>query len=306
MYAGCHTYAALVSRDRYGSDVLSPGWQKAGKPVSVDLPLRRGLVLEDPSSGYVGEVIRWENGLVVLEDRKGKRRSFPIGPGFWYEGKPVTLRLPSPAPAPTIRRTASGSIAAPSDTRAKVALPSRIYVEGRHDAELVEKIWGDDLRDVGVVVELLDGVDELPAVVAQFRPEATRRLGVLVDHLVAGSKETRIAEQVARAPGGRHVLVLGHPYVDVWQAVKPARVGLSRWPDIPRDVEWKHGICDVLGLPHDDQADIAAAWRQILGRVNSWRDLELPLLTVVEQLIDFVTADGTGEPFGSSCAALDG
>ena len=280
-----------MSQDRYGNDVLSPGWQKAGKPVSLDVPLRRGLVLEDPTSGYVGEVIRWENGLVVLEDRRGRRRSFPIGPGFWYEGKAVTLRLPSRTPAPTIRKTASGSIAAPTDTRAKVALPSRIYVEGRHDAELVEKIWGDDLRDVGVVVELLDGVDELPRVVAEFAPQATRRLGVLVDHLVPGSKESRIASSVAAQPGGRHVLVLGHPYVDIWQAVKPARVGLVRWPEIPRDVEWKHGICEVLGLPHADQADIAAAWRQILGRVDSWRDLELPLLTVVERLIDFVTVD---------------
>ena len=67
-------------------------------------------------------------------------------------------------------------------------------------------------------------------------------------------------------------------------------MGLARWPDVSRDVEWKHGICQVLGLPHDDQADIAAAWRKILARVNSWRDLEQPLLNVVEQLIDFVTA----------------
>ena len=269
---------------------LDPGLAEGGKPVAVDLPLQRGLVLEDPSSGFVGAVVRWENGLVVLEDRKGRRRSFPIGPGCWYEGKPVTLQLPATAPAQTVRRTASGSIAAPGSTRAKVALPSRIFVEGRHDAELVEKIWGDDLRDVGVVVELLNGVDELPEIVAEFGPEPKRRLGVLVDHLVPGSKERRIADRVAQQPAGRHVLVLGHPYIDIWQAVKPARVGLARWPDIPRDVEWKHGICEVLGLPHDNQADIAAAWRKILGRVNSWRDLEQPLLNVVEQLIDFVTA----------------
>ncbi len=280
-----------MAHDRYRGDVLTPGWQKAGKPVSADLPLSRGLVVEDPTSGFVGAVQRWENGLVVLEDRKGHRRSFPVGPGFWYEGRPVTLVLQAVEPATTSRRTASGSVAAPAATRAKVALPSRIFVEGRHDAELVEKIWGDDLRDVGVVVELLNGVDELPGVVAEFHPEPSRRLGVLVDHLVAGSKESRIAGQVTKLPGGQHVLVLGHPYVDIWQAVKPARVGLARWPDIPRDIEWKHGICEVLRLPHDDQADIAAAWLKILARVNSWRDLEQPLLNVVEQLIDFVTAD---------------
>ena len=71
----------------------------------------------------------------------------------------------------------------------------------------------------------------------------------------------------------------------------PERVGLKRWPDIPRDVEWKAGICEVLRLPHAEQADIARAWQAILATVRSWSDLERPLLTCVEQLIDFVTAD---------------
>jgi hypothetical protein len=173
--------------------------------------------------------------------------------------------------------------------RAKTALASRIYVEGRHDAELVEKIWGDDLRHVGVVVEYLGGIDDLPGIVADFAPGEGRRLGVLVDHLVSGSKESRIADEVRSGPGRGHVLVLGHPYIDIWQAVKPARVGLAAWPDVPRTVEWKHGICAALGLPHRDQADLAAAWKAILNRVGSWDDLERPLLTVVEQLIDFVT-----------------
>ena len=60
--------------------------------------------------------------------------------------------------APT--RTASGSVAVPG-TKARVARASRIFVEGRHDAELVEKVWGDDLRIEGVVVEYLEGVDDL-------------------------------------------------------------------------------------------------------------------------------------------------
>jgi len=173
--------------------------------------------------------------------------------------------------------------------RAKTALASRIYVEGRHDAELVEKIWGDDLRHVGVVVEYLGGIDDLPGIVANFAPGEGRRLGVLVDHLVPGSKESRIADRVRKGAGSGHVLVLGHPYVDIWQAVKPARLGLAGWPDVPRTVEWKHGICAALGLPHKDQADLAGAWRMILDQVRSWDDLERPLLTVVEQLIDFVT-----------------
>ncbi len=293
-------YAAPVTRsaNRYGSDVLAAGWQRPATPASADLVVSAGLVVEDPTSGFCGAVVRCENGLVVLEDRRGKRRSFPLGPGFWYEGAPVRLLPPAaPTRAHGSRRTASGSVASPGE-RAKVALPSRIYVEGRHDAELVEKVWGDDLRHVGVVVEHLGGIDDLPAIVAEFAPAVGRRLGVLADHLVPGSKESRIAERVAQGSHRAYVAVLGHPYVDIWQAVKPVRVGLATWPEVPRHVEWKHGACAALGLPHADQADIAAAWQQILARVRTWSDLERPLLTAVEQLIDFVTQD---EPHALTC-----
>ncbi len=123
----------------------------------------------------------------------------------------------------------------------------------------------------------------------EFAPDRDRRIGVLVDHLVAGSKESRIADAVTSGPYREFVLVVGHPYIDIWQAVKPARVGLESWPSIPRSIEWKHGICDALGWPHEDQADIAQAWQRILGRVDSYADLEPVLLGRVEQLIDFVT-----------------
>jgi hypothetical protein len=176
------------------------------------------------------------------------------------------------------------------DARARVARGSRIFVEGRHDAELVEKVWGDDLRIEGVVVEYLAGVDDLAGHLADFRPGPGRRVGVLVDHLVAGSKESRIAQAAMRGPYAAHVLVVGHPYVDVWQSVRPSRLGLDAWPTIPRDVEWKKGICRHLGWPHADQADIATAWRRILGTVRSYQDLEPALLGRVEELIDFVTA----------------
>jgi DUF3097 family protein len=279
----------VTSTSRYSHDVLASGWQSAGRPTSTDLVVEVGLVLEDATSGFCGAVLRWERGLVVLEDRHGKQRTFALGAGFWYEGSPVVLKAPPRARAvPT--RTASGSVAGPTG-RAKTALASRIYVEGRHDAELVEKIWGDDLRHVGVVVEYLGGIDDLPGIVADFAPGEGRRLGVLVDHLVPRSKESRIADRVRSGTGRSHVLVLGHPYVDIWQAVKPARLGLASWPEVPRTVEWKHGICAALELPHRDQTDLAAAWRMILAQVRSWDDLEHPLLTVVEQLIDFVTED---------------
>ncbi|HYP44073.1 MAG TPA: DUF3097 domain-containing protein [Propionibacteriaceae bacterium] len=276
--------------DRYARDVLLPGWQQSRRTASTDLVFVAGLVVEDATSAFCGAVVRCENGIVVLEDRRGQRRSFPLGGGFLYEGRPVVGRAPSRQAPAVPTRTASGSVATPGQ-RARVALPSRIYVEGRHDAELVEKVWGDDLRHSGVVVEYLGGIDDLPGVVAEFAPNRGRRLGVLVDHLVPGSKESRIAAEVAGGQGGRYVMVTGHPYVDIWQAVQPSRLGLTSWPDVPRHVEWKHGICAALGLPHADQADIASAWRLILSRVTTWTDLEPELLGRVEELIDFVTAD---------------
>jgi len=243
------------------------------------------MVLEDPSSGFVGAVVRIENGLIVLEDRRGKRRSFPLGPGLWLEGTPVAVTAPRRVTASGRSHTASGSRT--STATAKVALPSRIYVEGRHDAELVEQVWGDDLRHVGVVVEYLGGIDDLPDVVAAFNPQQGRRLGVLVDHLVQGSKESRIVERL----NNPWLLVTGHRFVDIWTAVKPSVLGLNAWPDIPRGQDYKQGLCRALGWPAGSQADTAAAWRRIRSAVGSWRDLDPALLTEVEKLIDFVTAD---------------
>lgn len=275
--------------DRYGSDVLSGDWRKPPRGRTTDLPVELGQVVEDATTGRVGAVVEIDArmGMVILEDRHGARRSAPLGPGYLVDGKPVALRPPVARPeSGGPARTASGSIAVRQE-RARVALPSRLWVEGRHDAELVEKVWGDDLRVEGVAVEFLGGVDNLKAEVDAFDPGPGRRLGVLVDHLVTGSKEWHIAKSMAREP---HVLVVGHPYVDVWQTVKPQRLGLDAWPVIPRGTDWKHGICEALGWPHADQADLARAWKQILGRVTSWTDLEPVFLGRVEELIDFVTA----------------
>ncbi|WP_193043079.1 DUF3097 domain-containing protein [Mycolicibacterium baixiangningiae] len=274
--------------DRYGRDVLARNPHAPKRVRSTEQPVEAGMVVEDAQSGYVGAVVRVETGRVELEDRHGRVRAFPLGPGFLLDGRPVILTAPRRAPA-AAARTASGSVAV-AGARAKVALASRIYVEGRHDAELVEQVWGDDLRIEGVVVEYLGGVDDLTAIVEEFRPGPGRRLGVLVDHLVTGSKESRIAEAVRRGPYGAHTLVVGHPFIDIWQAVKPARLNMAAWPSVPRGVDWKHGVCAALGWPHDSQADIARAWQRIRGSVRDWTDLEPELIGRVEELIDFVTA----------------
>jgi hypothetical protein len=274
--------------------VLAGGGRRKPGPGRREVPkveAERGLVVEDSEGRFCGAVVGYEKGAVTLEDRHGRQRVFPLAPAaFLLEGQPVTLVPPTPAAASGVRgptRTASGSVAAPAAerARAKVARASRIYVEGKHDAELVEKIWGDDLRDVGVVVEYLEGIDDLPAIVRSFSPAPGRRLGVLVDHLVAGSKETRIAASV-RSPD---VLIVGHPFIDIWAAVRPAAVGITAWPDVPPGQPWKEGVLRALGWP----PEVPAAWPRILRSVTSYADLEPELLGRVEELIDFVTMPGS-------------
>jgi len=264
----------------YDGDVLAGDWRRRRTVPEVDA--ERELVVEDVDSGFCGAVVGFDSGAVVLEDRRGRRRNFPLAPAaFLLDGQTVTLRKPAAAvPAQAARRrTASGSTAL-DGVRAQVAKASRIWVEGIHDAALVERIWGDDLRVEGVVVEPLDGIDALAAEVRAFDPGPGRRLGVLVDHLVPGSKESRIVAAV----NSPHVLVTGHPYVDVWQAVKPERLGIRSWPVVPPGRPWKEGVCAALGV-----ADPAAMWRHILSRVDSFRDVETPLIGAMERLIDFVT-----------------
>ncbi|HWO62596.1 MAG TPA: DUF3097 family protein, partial [Umezawaea sp.] len=244
----------------YGRDVLANRKRKTVPELTAD----PGLVVEDPVTGFCGAVVRFEYGNVVLEDRHGREKLFALRPaGFLVDGKPVTLTRPMPsttAKAPV--RSASGSVKV-AGLRARTARDSRIWVEGVHDAELVERVWGHDLRVEGVVVEVLDGIDDLAAVVRDVAPGPGRRMGVLVDHLVAGTKEWHVVEE-ARAvrPFADHLLVVGHPYVDVWQSVRPERLGMDAWPVVPRGTSWKAGIARHLGWPHDSPADLGLAWRR--------------------------------------------
>jgi hypothetical protein len=266
-------------RGVFGSD----GSRTVVRRAVPDVPAEPGLVVETPDTGmgagFCGAVVSVNVREVTLEDRHGRRRVCPLQPAaFLVEGVTSTLVVPPRAPAGPVR-SASGSVAV-TNHRARTARAARIWVEGIHDAALVETVWGHDLRVEGVVVEPMHGMDDLAAAVADFAPGPQRRLGILVDHLVTGSKETRAAHAVA----GPHVLVTGHPYVDVWEAVKPSVLGIRAWPRVPRGTDWKTGVCDALrwGEPADGA-------RRVLGSVRSFRDLETPLIGAVEQLIDFVT-----------------
>lgn len=292
-----------MSHDRYSDDVLAGDWRRPPRGRSQEVAAEPGLVVEDVETGWCGAVVHVEKAggvhVVHLEDRHGRQRGFPLGPGFLLDGMPVVLTPPVAAAGAALAqaraaaaRTASGSVAVP-DSRARVASGSRIWVEGKHDAELVEKVWGHDLRVEGIVVEPLHGADDLVAAVQAFGPGPDARLGVLLDHLVPGSKETRLADEVTRrwAP---HVAVLGHPYVDVWAAVRPERVGLRAWPEVPRGQDWKTGVMAATGWPDD----VPAAWARILGSVRSYADLEPALLARVEALVDHLTTSPTTPPRG--------
>lgn len=268
--------------DPYPGDILS-GHARSRPREYPKVPAEPGLVVEVRGEDYVGAVVGWERTydgeFVRLEDRRGVKRLFQlVTGGFLIDGQPVTLVRHLPPKQPVTRRSNSGSRRV-ENVEAKVAAPSRIWVEGVHDAAIVEKVWGHDLRVEGVVVEYLEGLDNLESRLAEFGPGKGRRVGVLADHLVEGSKETRMTRTV-----GEHVLVTGHPYIDIWAAVKPQAVGIRAWPDVPYGEDWKTGVCRRLGW-----SDPREGWNRVYSAVSSFRDLDSTLIGAVERLVDFVT-----------------
>ena len=266
----------------YERDILDEFAERRKGPAYDEVVVQMGMLVEDRASGFCGDVVKITIEAVTLRDRRNQFRHFTWKPGaFLIDGRAVTLiraaaSTLSSSAAPTT--TNSGSVAVARAPRAKVARAARIWVEGKHDAELLEHVWGDDLRDLGIVVEPMHGIDDLAGAVRDFAPSAQRRLGVLVDHLVAGSKESRIAATV-RSP---HVLITGHPFVDVWAGVRPKVLGLREWPEVPRGQSWKHGLCEALGT------DLGTFWPRLRNRVNTYADLRPELVGAVERLIDFV------------------
>ena len=263
----------------YDRDILDEMADARRRPTYPEVDVAVGMVVEDRASGFCGDVVRWSSEAVTLRDRRQHQRHFAWkAGGFLLEGRAVTLRRPVAGRAPGPAITASGSIGSAARPAA-VAAASRIWVEGRHDAELVEHVWGDDLRELAIVIEPMHGIDDLAAAVGAFGPAAGRRLGVLVDHLVAGSKESRLAASVTHP----HLLVAGHPFVDVWAGIRPGVLGLEAWPDVPRGVPWKEGMCRALGT------DPSTFWPRLRNRVRTYADLRPELVNAVERLIDFVT-----------------
>jgi hypothetical protein len=260
-------------------DILDEFEQQRRAPAYRSVPATIGLLVEDRSSGFCGDVVDVDARAVVLRDRNGKRREFLFKPGgFLIDGTPVTLVRPKVIASAVTATTNSGSVRSTARVTARTAVASRIWVEGRHDAELVEHVWGDDLRELGIVVEPMHGLDHVVDMVREFEPGPHRKLGILVDHLVPGSKEDRLARQVA----GDFVLVTGHPFVDVWAGVWPRVMGLQEWPDVPRGQPWKEGMSAALGT------DVKGFWPLLRNKVHTFADLRPELVGAVERLIDFV------------------
>ena len=282
--------------NRYAKDVLAQGWQQQAKKVVPEIALERGMVLEDATTGFCGAVTRWENGLVVLEGRDDKRRSFPIGHGLLLEGKPVAVTVPPRRPAGcggwrdhrAGRRRARSPVRpsgprwhCPAGSTSRVGTtPSWSRRSGA--TTCATSAWWSSSWTASTTSL---------TIVAEFRPERGRRLGVLADHLVPGSKESRIAAGVAKGPYGAYVLVAGHPFIDIWQAVKPADWGCRRGPTCraaptSSTAPARRWVGRTATKPTSG-APGSGSW----PTSTSWSDLERGLLTPVEQLIDFVTQD---------------
>lgn len=246
------------------------------------VPAKLGLALLHRPSGRRGRVSRFTGDVVEITDSAGRQHTFRNRPGaFAVAGDTVSLVAPTAAVTPTTKMSAAGAVIDVNQS-ARVARASRLWVEGDHDARLVERIWGDELREMAVVVEPLGGLDNLAEQVAEFEPGPGRSLVVLADHLVEGTKETRIAEAVT----SRHVIVVGHPYVDVWQCVRAKSLGIDAWPEIPMGTDWKTGVCDTLGW-----GTPAEGWRRVLGAAESFADLDPALINALERALDHFASE---------------
>ena len=255
--------------------------RKPATPTYPTQPATLGEVVEVLADGYVGAIVShektYDGDFIRLENNQGKTRLFKLRPGaFLVDGIRTTLTKPQPAARP--QRSNSGSTRVVNAPQKSPPHPASGW-KACTTLLLSKKIWGHDLRVEGVVVEYLEGLDNLPHRLAEFRPAQGRRVGVLADHLVAGSKETRLTDQV-----GEHVFVTGHPYIDIWAAVKPERLGIRAWPEIPRGEDWKTGVCARLGWANPQEG-----WNRVYRAVSTYKDIDSTLIGAVERLVDFVT-----------------
>ena len=246
-----------------------------------------GIRVLHRASGFTGTLVALEGDDVVLRGHTGLERRYQNVPGtFAVEGTPTHLVSPRrarrrrAARSPKDVRTASGSRAvdgrAGPGRRAPAASGWRASTTPNSSSGCGATIsasrasWSN-----GSTVPTT-----WPPRCARSAPRATAASACCSTTSCPG----------ARKPGWRraiddpHVLVTGTPFVDVWEAVRPAAVGIRAWPVVPKGQNWKDGVCAALGVD-----DPRTMWRRILAAVSDWKQLEQPFVAAVEQLIDFVT-----------------
>ena len=254
----------------------------SSRGTSPNSPATTDVVAEDPLSGFCGAVVACTSTAVTLEDRAGRRRLFPLTSGaFLVDGRQVTLVRPRPAAAGTgaVRvRLQGGDGCAGQDGQGGADLGRR--------ASMMRPWWngsgGTTCGSRASSSSRSTGWTTCRRPWPRSGPGDGRRLGVLVDHLVPRSKESRIADAVLAAHRDT-VLITGHPTSTSGRRCGRRRSGIAAWPDVPRGIDWKTGVCAALGMP-----DTRQMWGRVNGAVRSYRDLDTPLITAVERLIDFV------------------
>jgi Protein of unknown function (DUF3097) len=94
-------------------------------------------------------------------------------------------------------RTPDGILSGPIDLdRSRPVRPGFPEVEARPGLSVRHRVTGLG----GTVLKLEHGMDHLADAIAELRPGPDRRLGVLLDHLVVGSKEARVAAAIGNPP----------------------------------------------------------------------------------------------------------
>ena len=221
---------------------------------------------------------------VTLEDRHGRHRVFPLGPGFLVDGRPVALVRAAPA----ARGGAAPAYGLGLGRRARRAGPGR---PRRPDLRR-----GPARRRAG-----REGVGRRPARRGRRR-RAPRR------HRRPAGRRARLraragppARRARRPPGARqqgvpagragrcspHVRVVGHPYVDVWQAVRPAAPRHRGLAGGPARHAVEGGRLRRRSAGRSTRPPPGAASSARSRRTPTWSP---SLLGRVEELIDFVTA----------------
>ena len=275
---------------RYGPDVLAAGNQRQRRELRR-VPAEPGLVVEDATGRFCGAVVLCEKDAVTLEDRHGNRRVFPLGPAaFLLEGEPVMLVRPAVAAGPAPRD--GGLPGAPPPARwpprpAGPRSPGRAASTSR--AATTQNWW----RRSG---ETTCATSAWSWSISAASTTCPRSWTGSAPAPGAGSASWWTTWWTGRRRAGspppcntRMCSSSAIPTSTSGRRSSRRCLASAAGRGVPPGTPWKEGVLQALGWP----PDTAAAWQRILHAVTSYADLEPEFLGRVEELIDFVTAQGS-------------